>query len=59
MTLALIGVNYKTAPIAVREQIAISPRRAAGTTRALAATAGRDRVHDCFHLQSRGAAGGR
>jgi glutamyl-tRNA reductase len=24
MTLAIIGVNYKTAPIAVRERIAIS-----------------------------------
>ena len=30
MTLALIGVNHKTAPIALREKIAISPRRAGG-----------------------------
>ena len=45
MTLALIGVNYKTAPIAVREQIAISRADLAETTRALAATPG---VTECM-----------
>ena len=45
MTLALIGVNYKTAPIAVREQIAISPGDLPETTRALAATPG---VTECM-----------
>jgi glutamyl-tRNA reductase len=36
MTLALIGVNHKTAPIALRERIAISRDELAETTRALA-----------------------
>jgi glutamyl-tRNA reductase len=45
MTLALIGVNYKTAPIAVREQIAISRTDLPETTRALAATPG---VSECM-----------
>ena len=45
MTLALIGVNYKTAPIAVREQIAISRADLPETTRALAATPG---VTECM-----------
>jgi glutamyl-tRNA reductase len=40
MTLALIGVNYKTAPIALREQIAISREELAETTRALAEVEG-------------------
>jgi glutamyl-tRNA reductase len=45
MTLALIGVNYKTAPITVREQIAISRADLPETTRALAATPG---VTECM-----------
>ena len=45
MTLALIGVNYKTAPIAVREQIAISREDLPEATRALAATPG---VTECM-----------
>jgi glutamyl-tRNA reductase len=45
MTLALIGVNYKTAPIAVREQIAISRADLPETIRALAATPG---VTECM-----------
>jgi glutamyl-tRNA reductase len=45
MTLALIGVNYKTAPIAVREQIAISRADLSETTRALAETPG---VSECM-----------
>jgi glutamyl-tRNA reductase len=40
MTLALIGVNHKTAPIGVRERIAIAPENLGETTRALAATPG-------------------
>ena len=40
MTLALIGVNYKTAPIELRERIAISREDLAETTRALAAEPG-------------------
>jgi glutamyl-tRNA reductase len=40
MTLALIGVNYKTAPIEVRERIAISREELPETTRALAAVPG-------------------
>jgi len=45
MTLALIGVNYKTAPIALRERIAISREELAETTRALAAVEG---VTECM-----------
>jgi glutamyl-tRNA reductase len=40
MTLALIGVNHKTAPIALRERIAISRTDLPETTRALADTPG-------------------
>ena len=40
MTLALIGVNYKTAPIELRERIAISREELLETTRALAAMPG-------------------
>jgi glutamyl-tRNA reductase len=40
MTLAIVGVNYKTAPIALRERIAISADDLAETTRALAACEG-------------------
>jgi glutamyl-tRNA reductase len=40
MTLALIGVNHKTAPIELRERIAISPEELPETTRALAAVPG-------------------
>jgi glutamyl-tRNA reductase len=45
MTLAIIGVNYKTAPIALRERIAISREDLAETTRALAAVEG---VTECM-----------
>jgi glutamyl-tRNA reductase len=45
MTLALIGVNHKTAPIALREKIAISREDLPDTTRALAATPG---VAECM-----------
>jgi glutamyl-tRNA reductase len=45
MTLTLIGVNHKTAPIALRERIAISRADLAETTRALAATPG---VTECM-----------
>jgi glutamyl-tRNA reductase len=45
MTLALIGVNYKTAPIELRERIAISREDLAETTRALAAIPG---VNECM-----------
>jgi len=45
MTLALIGVNHKTAPIALRERIAISREDLAETTRALAAIEG---VTECM-----------
>jgi glutamyl-tRNA reductase len=45
MTLALIGVNHKTAPIALREKIAISRDDLPETTRALAATPG---VAECM-----------
>jgi glutamyl-tRNA reductase len=45
MTLVLIGVNHKTAPIALREQIAISRDDLAETTRALAAVSG---VAECM-----------
>jgi glutamyl-tRNA reductase len=40
MTLALIGVNYKTAPIELRERIAISREELPETTRALAVVPG-------------------
>ncbi len=40
MTLKLIGVNHKTAPIALREKIAIGRDELAETTRALATTPG-------------------
>ena len=45
MMLKLIGVNYKTAPIALREQVAISLEQLPETTRALAATPG---VAECM-----------
>ena len=45
MTLALIGVNHKTAPIEVRERIAISREELPETTRALAAVPG---VTECM-----------
>ena len=45
MTLALVGVNYKTAPIALRERIAISRDELPETTRALAAVGG---VMECM-----------
>ena len=45
MTLALIGVNYKTAPIELRERIAISREDLPETTRALAALPG---VNECM-----------
>jgi glutamyl-tRNA reductase len=44
-TLVLAGVNYKTAPIEVRERIAISREELPETTRALAATPG---VTECM-----------
>jgi glutamyl-tRNA reductase len=40
MTLELVGVNHKTAPIALRERIAISREDLADVTRALAKTPG-------------------
>jgi glutamyl-tRNA reductase len=45
MTLTLVGVNYKTAPIALREQIAIARVDLPETTRALAAVEG---VTECM-----------
>jgi len=45
MTLTVIGVNYKTAPIALRERIAISRDELPETTRALAAMEG---VTECM-----------
>ncbi len=45
MTLTLIGVNHKTAPISLREKIAIGRDELAETTRALAATPG---VSECM-----------
>src|ERR1035438_4281907 len=45
MTLALIGVNHKTAPIEVRERIAISREDLPEATRALAAVPG---VTECM-----------
>ncbi len=45
MTLALIGVNHKTAPIELRERIAISRDELPETTRALSEMQG---VHECM-----------
>jgi glutamyl-tRNA reductase len=45
MSLALIGVNHKTAPIELRERIAISREDLPGVTRALAAVPG---VTECM-----------
>lgn len=45
MTLALIGVNHKTAPIALRERIAISRDELPETTRALSEMPG---VNECM-----------
>ncbi|MGA2218943.1 MAG: glutamyl-tRNA reductase [Terracidiphilus sp.] len=45
MTLALVGVNYKTAPIELRERIAISRDDLPETTRALASVPG---VSECM-----------
>ncbi len=49
MKLALIGVNHKTAPIDLRERIAISRDDLADTTRALAAEPG---VAECMILST-------
>lgn len=49
MTLALIGVNHKTAPIELRERIAISRDELPETTRALAAEPG---VSECMILST-------
>ena len=45
MSLSIIGINYKTAPIALRERIAISRDDLPDTTRALAAVQG---VTECM-----------
>jgi glutamyl-tRNA reductase len=45
MTLSIVGVNYKTAPIELRERIAISREELPETTRALAAVPG---VNECM-----------
>ena len=45
MSLALIGVNHKTAPIGLREKIAISRDELPEVTRALAAVPG---VSECM-----------
>ena len=45
MTLSLIGINHKTAPIEVRERIAISREDLPEATRALAAVPG---VTECM-----------
>jgi glutamyl-tRNA reductase len=45
MTLSIIGVNYKTAPIELRERIAISREELPETTRALADVPG---VNECM-----------
>jgi glutamyl-tRNA reductase len=45
MTIALVGVNHKTAPLAIRERIAIGREELAETTRALAAIPG---VAECM-----------
>ena len=47
--LGLIGVNHKTAPIALRERIAISREELPETTRALAAQPG---VTECMILST-------
>jgi glutamyl-tRNA reductase len=52
MSLAIVGVNYKTAPIALRERIAISREDLPETTRALAAV-----QHDRLHVQPGGVGG--
>jgi glutamyl-tRNA reductase len=49
MTLKLIGVNHKTAPIALREQIAIGRDELVETTKALAATPG---VTECMIIST-------
>lgn len=49
MTLALIGVNHKTAPIALREKIAISREDLPEITRALAAVPG---VSECMIMST-------
>ncbi|HME58196.1 MAG TPA: glutamyl-tRNA reductase [Terracidiphilus sp.] len=49
MTLALIGVNHKTAPIELRERIAISREELPETTRALAAVPG---VAECMIIST-------
>jgi glutamyl-tRNA reductase len=49
MTLALIGINHKTAPIELRERVAISREDLAEATRALAASEG---VAECMILST-------
>ena len=50
MMLKLIGVNHKTAPIALREKIAIGRDELPEATRRSGRHAGCGRVHDCLHL---------
>ncbi|HVZ84064.1 MAG TPA: glutamyl-tRNA reductase [Terracidiphilus sp.] len=49
MTLALIGINHRTAPIELREKVAISREELPETTRALAAVPG---VAECMILST-------
>ena len=53
MTLALIGVNHKTAPIELRERIAISREVLPGVTRALAAFVARPAVERGLNIPKR------
>jgi glutamyl-tRNA reductase len=49
MTLAIVGVNHKTAPIALRERIAISREELPETTRSLGAVEG---VSECMIIST-------
>ncbi len=51
MTLAIIGVNHKTAPIELRERIAISREELPEVTRALGDVPGVAECMIVFHLQ--------
>ena len=57
MKFQLIGVNHKTAPVEVRERLAIPDSRLPEALKRLAEHPGVDEGHDPVHLQPGGSAG--
>ena len=53
MRFQLIGVNHKTAPVEVRERLAIPESRLPEACKRLSEHPAVCRGHDCLHLQPR------